>query len=209
MSSSASDLLGRYLEFCHKSCALNEALSATRAIETAFPNPAEQEPALLLNDLQLFLLQVIAFDGFITGCLHALSMRKEKDLPIRGRVMSLADDRLRKDRGFHRTLTKVEEIFLVRDAWLHGQGDPAVTKRSQWPGHFNRQFGIAHRDNRFWIRLAKKGPDGSPVWSFLVGTLKGVARAVWPSVQQHARDAADRLELLLPDTSQLEDGPGK
>jgi hypothetical protein len=196
MPSITDNLLARYEKFSQESDVVNKALSATSAISAAYPCCADRQHALLVNDLNLFLLQVLAFDGFITACLHALGLPKND--PIGIRVKSLTTEGLKQDKRFDRDVKKVEEIFKVRDAWMHGLGDPGITKTPEWPRHFNSQFGIVSNDGRLWIRLTRRTRSGCTVWSFVTCTLRRTARRVWPDVELLAGRCLERLVTLVP-----------
>ncbi len=180
MSTGQPDLLARYLRFSQESCALNDALSATEAIETAFRDcVAAQKRAHRLNDLQLFLLQVAAFDGFVTAYLHRRRMSLEGSLTKR--VRCLVSEALKMDKAYQVLESTLSEISMVRDAWMHGQGDPSITKRPTWPPHLEDKFGLYKEDDRLWICLSHRPQRGVVVWTLIIRTLHDLARKIWGS----------------------------
>jgi len=178
-----SDLFSRYKWFSEQSCLTNKALSAVRPdIDRAFSGDARAAGNLLLfNDLQLLLMQVFAFDGFVTACLHVLGLPKEGSLTHR--VQRLASCELRQQKNYQALLCHVGEIAKVRDAWVHAQGAPSILKEPDWPAHFEDRFGLSARDGRLWINLSHVARDGKRVWSFVVCTLQTTAQLIWPRVQ--------------------------
>jgi len=175
-------LLDRYAQFSEDVRILNRVLSATEAIPTAYrDNLAAQEQALLVNDLQMFLLQVFAFEGFVTACLHAAGLTKEKS--TLDSVGLLVAPKVQGERSYQRLRAHVQEILKVRDAWVHGQGDPRVLRRPSLPGHFAKRFGLVARDGRLWIRLTHKAPGHPVVWKFVVQNLEKMAGVIWESAQ--------------------------
>jgi len=183
MCSDRDDLLSRYKWFSEQCCLINKAFSAVRPdIDRAFSGDAHAaENLFLFNDLQLFLMQVFAFDGFITACLHALDLSKEDSLTQR--VQRLATCELKQDKSYQALLSTVDEIAKVRDAWVHAQGDPAILKNPQWPPHLTDRFGLCDRDGRLWVQLSHQAKDGREVWTFVVCTLQQMAELIWPRVQ--------------------------
>jgi hypothetical protein len=134
-------------------------------------------------------MQVFAFDGFITACIHALDLLKEDSLTQR--VQRLATCELKQDKTYQDLLSGVDEIIKVRDAWVHAQGDPAILKNPEWPSHLTDRFGLCHRDGRRWVQLSHEAKDGRMVWTFVVLTLHQMAELIWPCVVTKASGAGN------------------
>lgn len=172
----------RYLWFSERACILNRAFSAAKeCVEQAFSSdPRGLDDLLLFNDLQLFLMQVAALDGFVTACLHSCGF--PKDNPTIAGIGLLVDPTTASSKNYQRLRSHAAEIYALRDAWLHAQGDPSVLRRPQWPAHFRDRFGLEERDGRLWIRLVHKAEDGRTAWNFVVNTLQDMAALIVSSV---------------------------
>ena len=190
MSLSESDLLSRYKWFAEQSCRINEALAALRDdVERAYSgDPSKLEHLFLFNDLRLFLMQVFAFDGLITACLHALGLSKAGSLTQR--VQRRAACEPKRDSSYQALLSGVGEIARVRDAWVHAQGNPAILRSPQWPSHLTDRFGLYDRDGRLWVRLSHQAKDGRMVWTFVVCTLQQMAELIWRCVKDQMSKTA-------------------
>ena len=184
MGEAAADLLSRYLQFADDVCEMNRALSSVKPwVSKAYAADPSGESALyLMNDLALFLLEVMAFDGFLTACLHALGRgREEKSGSIVDRFKRLTGTGPDADGRLECLVSHLREIEMVRDAWVHGQGSASVLKSSKWPRHVRDRFGVDERDGRLWVHLSHRAKDGRVVWSHLMNTLKDAAVLVWAS----------------------------
>lgn len=182
MCSVRDDLLSRYLQFSVESCEINKAISAVKPsiVEAYCDDPSSRKRLFLINDLNLFLMQVMAFDGFVTACLHTRGL--DKGGSLQKRLQRLANDQLRNDSCYQRLLNGVAEIEKIRDAWIHGQGDPSILKNPNWPAHLTDRFALEGIDGRLWIRLSQKR-DGRTVWSFIINTLHDIAALIWESLE--------------------------
>lgn len=122
MESCGVDLLARYERFSNESATIvNRALSAVRPdIDRALSDDARaREELFRLNDLQLFLLQVIAFDGFITRCIHAVGLGGAARRPLLKRIDLLASPEVKKRDKYKALRASIEAIARVRNAWAH------------------------------------------------------------------------------------------
>lgn len=176
------DLFRRYMWLSEKYCEVNKALSAVRdSIDKAYKDdPDGKKMLFLINDLNLFLLQVTAFDGFVTACLHRKRVGKQgKSGSIKSRVRLLVGKR-KAELKYQTLETALSEIEKIRDAWVHGQGNPSILKNPNWPKHLENRFGIYAEEGRMWIRLSHSW-NGRTVWSYLIGTLHGMAKLIWES----------------------------
>jgi len=183
MSANENDLLSRYKWLSEQCCCVNECLSAVKGcVDRAYAgDPTRKEYVFLVNDLALFLMQIFAFDGFITACLHALNRSKEGS-PIE-RLQRLASCELKEDETYEVLRSSVDEVFKVRDMWVHAQGDPAILKTPPEQGHLADRFGWCEKDGRQWVRLSRQAKDERMVWTFEVHTLHQMAELIWPCVQ--------------------------
>jgi hypothetical protein len=183
VDSKDNDLLSRYLWFSDKSCEVNKALSALQhCVEAAYSDDPKATKLLFrVNDLNLFLLQFLAFDGFVTACLHRRGGgRQAKEGSATKRLRRLASRELQADLTYQELESAVKEIEKVRDAWVHGQGDPAILKNPNWPDHFKDRFGIYEEDDRMWVGLSH---DNGRVWSYVINTLHDMAKLIWESIR--------------------------
>jgi len=183
VDSREDDLLSRYLWFSDKSCEVNKALSALgHCVEAAYSDDPEGMKLLLqVNDLNLFLLQFLAFDGFVTACCHRRGDSKQaKEGSATKRLRRLVSPEVRADITYQELESAVKEIEKVRDAWVHGQGNPGILKNPDWPDHFKDRFGIYEEDGRMWVGLSM---DHGRVWSYVVNTLHDMAKLIWASIR--------------------------
>ena len=180
------DLLGRYLRLSEKACVVNQALSAVRpAVDLAYRGSPSAEDLFLFNDLQLFLIQVFLFDGYVTTCEHYLHL--SKDGPITERLQRLTACTNERGVDYERLLSGVSEIARVRDVWVHALGDPSVLRKPDWPARRTDRFGLRDKDDSLWVHLSHKARDGRTVWSFVISTLQGMAKLLWPGVEFRIR----------------------
>jgi hypothetical protein len=178
------DVLSRYLRFSNEGATIiNRALSAVRGdIERAFADdPSGRDELGRINDLQLFLMQVIAFDGFITRCMHAVGLEGKARSPLVKRVDLLASKEVREGDRYKALRSAIKEIVRVRNAWAHRLCDEEISENVQ---ELADRFGLCERDGYLWITLEHMSADGGEVWGFVVCTLHEMAELIWRCVQE-------------------------
>jgi len=183
METGEVDLLSLYLRFSSEAATIiNKALSAaSEQVERAFSDDAPGREELgRVNDLQLFLMQVIAFDGFITRCMHAVGLERKTRCGLVKRVDLLASEDLRKEPRYEALRSAIEEIVRVRNAWAHRLCEEET---SDDVCVLADRFGLVRRDGYLWITLEHISADGGKVWGFLVCTLHEMAKLIWPCVK--------------------------
>ena len=185
-----SDLLSRYLWFSEKSCLINKALSAARdKVNAAFAdNPSGLEDLFLFNDLQLFLMQVLAFDGFVTACLHAVEPEAQpRKGPLVKRIDRLATATPEvKETDRYKTLrSDVKKIARVRNVWAHRLAYKGISEDIR---DLTDRFGLHEEGGHLWVDLEHVAADGRQVWTFVVCTLHEMAELLWPCVEKNAKN---------------------
>ena len=190
MVSGESDLLDRYLHFSGQSATIiNTVLSAlSGGIERAFSNdPRGREELGRMNDLHLFLMQVIAFDWFITRCMHAVRLEHKTRCGLVNRVDLLASESLRRKANYEALRSALEKIVRVRNAWAHRLCDEDIADDLD---DLKDRLGLHKHDGFQWVTLEHVSADGCKVWTFVVSTLQQMAELIWRCVKDQMSKTA-------------------
>lgn len=189
MSLSESDLLSRYKWFAEQSCRINEALAALKNdVERAYSgDPSRLEHLFLFNDLHLFLMQVIAFDWFITRCMHAVRLEHKTRCGLVNRVDLLASESLRRKANYEALRSALEKIVRVRNAWAHRLCDEEIADDLD---DLKDRLGLHKHDGFQWVTLEHVSADGCKVWTFVVSTLQQMAELIWRCVKDQMSKTA-------------------
>jgi hypothetical protein len=189
--SEETHLLDRYLRFSNEGgTRINVALSAVKPdVDRAFADdPEARDDVRRLNDVQLFLMQVIAFDGFVTKCMHAAGMppSEARKGSLVCRADRLASPEVKQGDTYKALRSGVKQIARVRNAWAHRLCDEEISDDVR---DLTDRFGLHEKDGYLWVDLEHFAADRQQVWGFVVCTLKQMAELIWPCVQARMKSA--------------------